>query len=200
MMRWCVVVHEKELRTHSTSKKMDIRKENLVTVASPYDWTPFKDVKVLVPSIKPPQTRTLQPSNWFLSMMLEGLLHVPPLFPDVYASRIAFQTNLLSSIKSTLLHWLSIQFWCCWLCKKCLLQWAGVNGIHHTGRYANRPLLWSLLAMAKCYIGCPVACSMYLVISPAICHQFLLACRAIGCLLPWLLMDDHSWTVRQLFL
>ncbi|GFW88037.1 hypothetical protein TNCV_217091 [Trichonephila clavipes] len=36
-MTWCIVVHEKELQTHSASKKTHIWKKNLVTITGPVD-------------------------------------------------------------------------------------------------------------------------------------------------------------------
>ncbi|GFS71161.1 hypothetical protein TNCV_5049511 [Trichonephila clavipes] len=45
-MTWCIVVHEKELQTHSASKKTHIWKKNLVTITGPVDLTCVEDVKV----------------------------------------------------------------------------------------------------------------------------------------------------------
>ncbi|GFW31625.1 hypothetical protein TNCV_4682981 [Trichonephila clavipes] len=45
-MTWCIVVHEKELQTHSASKKTHIWKKNLVTITGPVDCTCVEDVKV----------------------------------------------------------------------------------------------------------------------------------------------------------
>ncbi|GFV32686.1 uncharacterized protein TNCV_441781 [Trichonephila clavipes] len=56
---------------------------------------------------------------------------------------------------------------------------AGVKGTHRTGRRANRPPPCSLLATVKRDIGRPVACVVCLVIFPAVCRLFLLACKTM---------------------
>ncbi|GFX54818.1 uncharacterized protein TNCV_2557041 [Trichonephila clavipes] len=86
---------------------------------------------------------------------------------------------LLSSVKSTRPHSLSLQFRCFRHHRERLLRWAGVKGTHRTGRRANRPPPCSLLATVKRNIGRPVAYVVCLAISPAVCRLFLLACKTM---------------------
>ncbi|GFT78585.1 uncharacterized protein TNCV_3662541 [Trichonephila clavipes] len=87
--------------------------------------------------------------------------------------------NLLSSVKSTRPHSLSLEFRYSRHHRERLLRWAGVKGTHRTGRRANRPPPCSLLATVKRDIGCPVACVVCLAISPTVCRLFLLACKTM---------------------
>ncbi|GFV27820.1 uncharacterized protein TNCV_1592121 [Trichonephila clavipes] len=95
------------------------------------------------------------------------MIAASPLSPDEYAMRIATQTeSVSSSVKSTRPHSLYLQFQCSRHHRERLLRWAGVKGTHRTGRRANRPPPCSLLATVKRDIGRPVACVVYLAISP----------------------------------
>ncbi|GFY16243.1 uncharacterized protein TNCV_2348881 [Trichonephila clavipes] len=108
------------------------------------------------------------------------MIAASPLSRDEYAMRIATQTeNLLSSVKSTRPHSLSLQFQCSRHHRKRLFRWAGVKVTHRTGRRANRPPPCSLLATVKRDIGRHVACVVCLAISPAVCRLFLLACKTM---------------------
>ncbi|GFW55160.1 uncharacterized protein TNCV_115461 [Trichonephila clavipes] len=119
------------------------------------------------------------------------MIAASPLSPDEYAMPL-HKLNLLSSVKSTRLHSLSLQFRCCRHHREGLLQWAGVNGTHRTGRRANRPPPCSLLATVKRDIGRPVACVVCLAISPAVCRLFFWPVRqCTGHLRVWFLVDDH---------
>ncbi|GFT20699.1 hypothetical protein TNCV_3047591 [Trichonephila clavipes] len=72
-MTWCIVVHEKELQTHSASKKTHIWKKNLVTITVPLTEPASKlGRSVRLPSMMPPQTKTPRPPYLSLSMMFEG--------------------------------------------------------------------------------------------------------------------------------
>ncbi|GFT67805.1 uncharacterized protein TNCV_271931 [Trichonephila clavipes] len=86
------------------------------------------------------------------------MIAASPLSPDEYAMESLLKLNLLSSVKSTHLHSLSLQFRCSRHHRERLLRWAGVKATHRRGRRANRPPPCSLLATVKRYIGRPVAC------------------------------------------
>ncbi|GFT51996.1 uncharacterized protein TNCV_2058451 [Trichonephila clavipes] len=103
-----------------------------------------------------------------------------PLSPDEYAMRIATQTEsaLVCKEYSSPFIVFPIPVFPAPQ-RKHLLRWAGVKGTHRTGRRANRPPPYSLLATVKRDIGRPVACVVCLAISPAVCRLFLLACKTM---------------------
>ncbi|GFW83106.1 uncharacterized protein TNCV_3236541 [Trichonephila clavipes] len=120
------------------------------------------------------------------------MIAASPLSPDEYAMRILLKLNLLSSVKSTRPHSLSLQFRCSRNHRERLLRWAGVKGTHRTVRLAHRPPPCSLLATVKRDIGRQSPVRVSLAISPAICRLFLLACKAMctGHMRVWFLVDD----------
>ncbi|GFV52632.1 uncharacterized protein TNCV_2873031 [Trichonephila clavipes] len=107
------------------------------------------------------------------------MIMASPLSPDEYAMRIATQTESALICKEYSPHSLSLQFRCSRHHRERLLRWAGVKGTHRTGRRANRPPPYSLLATVKRDIGRPVACVVCLAISPDVCRLFLLACKTM---------------------
>ncbi|GFT19268.1 uncharacterized protein TNCV_303711 [Trichonephila clavipes] len=107
------------------------------------------------------------------------MFEASPLSPDEYAMESLLKLNLLSSVKSTRPHSLSLQFRFSRHHRECLLRWAGVKGTHRTGRHANRQPPCSLLATVKRDIGRPVAYVVCLAISHTVCRLFLLAWKTM---------------------
>ncbi|GFV67137.1 uncharacterized protein TNCV_3668921 [Trichonephila clavipes] len=117
------------------------------------------------------------------------MIAASPLSPDEYAMRIATQTESALICEEYSSHSLLLHFRCSRHHRERHLRWAGVKGTHRTGRRANRPPPCCLLATVKRDIGRPVACVVYLAISPAVCRLFLLASNV-----PVICGCGSSWT------
>ncbi|GFV14887.1 uncharacterized protein TNCV_4790881 [Trichonephila clavipes] len=107
------------------------------------------------------------------------MIAASPLSPDEYAMRIATKTQSALICKEYSSPFIVSPIPVFPDHRERLLRWAGVKGTHRTGRRANRPPPCSLLATVKRDIGRPVACVVYLAISPAVCRLFLLACKTM---------------------
>ncbi|KFM59588.1 hypothetical protein X975_20054, partial [Stegodyphus mimosarum] len=74
------------------------------------------------------RTRTPRPPKQSLLMMLKGLLRVPRSVQMCMCLESQLRLNLLSSVKSTRPHSLSLQFRCSRHHRERLLRWAGITG------------------------------------------------------------------------
>lgn len=180
MMRSRVVVQEEEVRTHTTSKHIHLRQENLSTIADTNEWNWLGDVEVLmVTKQDSAQTGTpVSPKRPF-SIILEGWLRVPCSLQMGICPQSLARINRFSSVNNTRSHSCYVPFLCFWHHRNWCLRWAGVNGTYPTGRRVYRPPFFNLYATIKWDIRHQVVCYMCLVISPAVFRLLLFDCKTI---------------------
>lgn len=57
-MRNSFFIHQEKLKTHRTSKKTNVREDNIIIIANTSDWTTLEEAEVITATnIIPPQTR-----------------------------------------------------------------------------------------------------------------------------------------------
>ncbi|GFU23667.1 hypothetical protein TNCV_2340741 [Trichonephila clavipes] len=132
-----------------------------------------------------PQTKTPRPPYPSLSMMFEDDC-ASPLYSDEYAMRIAIKLNLLSSVKSTS-YSLSLKIPVYGTTENALLRWAGVKGIHRTGRRATDHHRASSGHGKTRYRSSSRLCR----VPSDFSRLFLLACETMYRSYMWFLVDDH---------
>lgn len=177
-MRCSIVVHEEKMRIHRASKKKDIRKKKLGTIAGISNWTSLEDVEVNTANIHDtPQMRTLVLLSKSLSMMLEVWFCVSCSLHMCLRPESWVILKWLSSERNTRPHCWFVKILCSWHHRKRRLRLEGIKGTDCTGNRENKPSLCIILSTIKLDIERPVVHWECFTISRAICRLLLFAYR-----------------------